>query len=65
MPEVFFPFFDKLEGALDSLSRQADLRGAAILVKMDQIRFFSIIAALFVGVALIWFVFRSQQAGEE
>ena len=55
------PFFDKLEGALDSLSRQADLRGAAILVKMDQIRFFSIIAALFVGVALIWFVFRTNR----
>ena len=28
---------------------------------MDQIRFFSIIAALFVGVALIWFVFRTNR----
>lgn len=59
------PFFDKLEGALDSLSRQADLRGAAILVKMDQIRFFFHYSRPVRRCCPYLVCFSHQQAGEE
>ena len=59
------PFFDKLEGALDSLSRQADLRGAAILVKMDQIRFFFYYSRPVRRCCPYLVCFSHQQAGEE
>lgn len=59
------PFFDELDLELDALSKKADLRGAAILAGMDQLRWISIITALSVGGMLIWFVFRASRQERE
>ena len=55
------PYFDELEDELDRLSVDADLRGELILKEMDQQRFFSVVAALCMGLLIIWLIFYTNK----